>query len=379
MRRRGWRHSIVKRKHVRIALFAVSLGVLAIGAIFAYGRSGSAAALTNAGHAIALGDITETVTATGTLQPKNSVDVGAQVSGQLKAIHVEIGQNVSVGDLLAEIDPTIMKTKVEASRGQLAALRAQLRDRQSQARLSEIIFERQERLKRLRATSDESYESADASVRSSLAQVDMVQAQITQVESSLRGEEAMLDYTNIRAPISGTIVSLPARAGQTVIASQQAPLLMRISDLSTMTVLTQVSEADVPFLRIGQRGQFSTLGRPGRQWSGALRQVLPTPEVVNSVVLYTALFDVSNHSQELLPQMTAQVIFIVGESKNVPLIPKSAIVRKGRANMVLVDRREMGTEVREVSIGRQDREHAEVTRGVAVGERVINRPTLSDR
>src|SRR5690606_32368111 len=132
----------------------------------------------------------------------------------------------------------------------------------------------------------------------------MLKAQIQQTESTLRGDEATLGYTKIYAPMDGTVASITVREGQTLNTNQSAPIIMRIADLSTMTVWTQVSEADVPKLDLGMRAEFTTLGGGSRRWSGELRQILPTPEIVNNVVLYTALFDVANPQRELMTQMS---------------------------------------------------------------------------
>ena len=120
----------------------------------------------------------------------------------------------------------------------------------------------------------------------------MLKAQIEQTRSTLRGDEANLNYTKIYAPMSGTVVSQNAKQGQTLNANQSAPIVVRIADLSTMTVQSQVSEADVSKLRVGQDVYFTTLGNQTKRWYGKLRQINPTPEVVNNVVLYNALFDV---------------------------------------------------------------------------------------
>jgi membrane fusion protein, macrolide-specific efflux system len=125
--------------------------------------------------------------------------------------------------------------------------------------------------------------------------------------------------------MSGTVVSQSAKQGQTLNANQQAPIIVRIADLSIMTVDAQVSEADVSRLRLGMEVYFTTLGAQERRWYGKLRQINPTPQVVNNVVLYDALFDVPNPNQELMTQMTAQVFFVVTNVKDVVLVPVAAL------------------------------------------------------
>jgi macrolide-specific efflux system membrane fusion protein len=271
------------------------------------------------------GDIEDLVTATGTLQPRDYVDVGAQVSGQLKKIHVEIGSVVQAGDLLAEIDPTVYLATVDARRAALRNLHATMTGNQSNLALAKLQLERQRNLAAGDATTTESLQAAEAAVRAAKAQVDALQAQIEQSESSLRADEANLNYARIYSPISGVVVSISARQGQTLNSSQQAPTLLRVADLSTMTVQTQVSEADIGQLRPSMDVYFTTLGNRGRRWSGNLRKVEPTPTVTNNVVLYNALFDVANDQRNLLPQMTAQVFFVAASAKDALTVPASAV------------------------------------------------------
>src|SRR3990167_3412046 len=266
------------------------------------------------------GDLEDTITATGTLQPKEFVDVGTQVSGQLKKVLVTLGSVVKAGDLLAEIDPTVYLSKVDADQAQLLNQQAQLADRQAQLVLATLQYTRQKNLTAENATTAEALQSAEAAQQSAQAQADAIRAQIKQIESTLRGDQANLGYTKIYAPISGTVVSQAAKQGQTLNANQQAPIVMRIADLSTMTVQAQVSEADVPKLRVGMDVYFTTLGGDNRRFYGKLRQTPPTPTVVNNVVLYDALFDVANPNQALMTQMTAQVFFVASSAKDAVLV-----------------------------------------------------------
>ena len=277
--------------------------------------------------AVQRGDVEDVVTATGTLQPRDYVDVGAQVSGQLRKIHVEVGDTVEAGQLLAEIDPTVYRARVDASRAQLRNLRAQLQDREAQLALAQIQLRRQRALMAEDATTKESLQTAEASAKSAEAQLEAVRAQIEQIESTLRGDEANLQYARILSPMAGTVVSITARQGQTLNTNQQAPVVMRIADLSTMTVQTQVSEADVSRLKLGMDAYFTTLGGSGKRWQGKLEKIEPTPTVTNNVVLYNALFDVPNPDGRLMTQMTAQVFFVVAQAKDALLIPMAALAQ----------------------------------------------------
>ena len=271
------------------------------------------------------GDIEDLVTATGSLQPSDYVDVGAQVSGQLEKIYAEVGSVVKKGDLLAEIDSTVYRATVDARRAALKNLQATLLARQSDLQLAEQQLQRQQNLARDSATSEENLQQAQASLRSARAQVASVQAQIEQAESTLRVDETSLKYSQILAPMDGVVVSISLKQGQTINASQSSPTLLRIADLSTMTVQTQVSEADVTRLRPGMPVYFTTLGSRNRRYQGELRKVEPTPTVNNNVVLYNALFDVKNQQRNLLPQMTAQVFFVAAEAHDTLVVPAGAV------------------------------------------------------
>ncbi|MET0356595.1 MAG: efflux RND transporter periplasmic adaptor subunit [Cellvibrio sp.] len=276
------------------------------------------------------GEIQNLVTATGVLQPRNYVDVGAQVSGQLKKLNVVVGQQVKAGDLLAEIDATVYKAKVDGIRAQLLNQKAQLGDKEAQLVLAKIRVERQQNLFKDDATTKEALQTAEASYQSSGSLLKALQAQIQQTESSLRAEEANLEYARIYAPMNGTVVSITSRQGQTLNANQQAPTIMRIADLSTMTVQTQVSEADIGKLHIGMPVYFTTLGGQDYRWYSKLDRVEPTPQVTNNVVLYNALFEVPNDTNTLMTSMSTQVFFIAAQAKDTLIIPASAVNFKPR-------------------------------------------------
>lgn len=282
-------------------------------------------ALVYTSEAVVRGDIENLVTATGILQPQDYVDVGAQVSGILKKLHVEVGDEVKVGDLLAEIDATVYAARVDGTRAQLQNQQAQLLDKQAQLKLAEINFQRQQNLKNEDATSTETLQAAEASLQSARAQLKALQAQIKQTDSTLRVESANLEFAKIYSPIDGTVVSITSRQGQTLNTNQMAPTIMRVADLSTMTVQTQVSEADISKLRKQMPVYFTTLGSQGRRWYSQLDRIQPTPEVLNNVVLYNALFDVPNENRLLMTQMSTQVFFIESQAKNVLLVPMSAL------------------------------------------------------
>ena len=331
--------------------------------------------------AVQRGSIEDLVTATGILQPRDYVDVGAQVSGQLHRIHVEVGDEVKSGDLLAEIDPTLFMAKVDASRAQLRYQRALLNDRQAQLQLAQIQHQRQQNLFAAQATTEENAQNAAAAYQSAQAQIEMLMAQIEQNESTLRADEANLSYAQIFAPMTGTVVAISARQGQTINASQQAPVLMQIADLSTMTVKTRVSEADIARLQVGMEAYFTTLGGRNQRWYGSLYRIEPTPSVENNVVLYSALFDVDNSNRNLLPQMTAQVFFVIAAAENTLLLPVTVVNTQrpsqtpaegngAPATVTVLDDKGNLVE-RQIRVGISNRIQVEILEGLKEGEQVV--------
>ena len=343
--------------------------------------------------AVTRGTIEQNVTALGTLQPLQYVDVGTQVTGQLRKLHVDIGAQVEKGQLLAEIDPTLLEAKVNAARANIRALTAQVAERLAQVELAAAQHARQRELHAANATSMDALQQAAAAEKSANAQIIALRAQIDQSQSTLKADEANLRYAKIYAPISGTVVSLTAREGQTLVSSQQAPVILRVADLSTMTVWAQVSEADVPRVSVGMPVYFNTLGLPERRWQGQVRQVLPTPETVNNVVLYNVLFDVANPDGALKPQMSTQVFFRVASAENAVAIPVGALQtavkplgdqgakgndkaaaqepRRDRAYVVRVVDDGGEVEERKVTVGLQTRMQVQVTSGLQAGEEVV--------
>ncbi len=318
------------------------------------------------------GDVEELVTALGTLEPSDYVDVGAQVSGQLTRLHVAVGDRVEEGQLLAEIDASVQQSKVDAGLAELESLRAQRDQRKAELELARLQFQRQQRLHDARATSEDAFQSARSALAVTQAQIKVLDAQVRQKQAAIAGDQTSLGYARIYAPRTGTVVSIEAREGQTLNANQTTPTLMRIADLSVMTVSTQVSEADVDRLQKGMSVYFNTLGNSKLRYDSALRQVLPTPEVVNNVVLYTAEFDIANTEQRLMSGMTAQVFFVVQSARDVLNLPVAAVKQAGREQwqVQILDSRGK-VQQQSVKAGISNRVRIAILEGLAEGDSVI--------
>ena len=343
---------------------------------------------------VSRGTIESSVTALGTLQPRRYVDVGAQASGQIRQIHVEAGDPVQEGQLLVEIDPSTQKAKLDASRYAIENLKAQLQEQKAQHQLARQKYQRQQRLAAGNATREEDVQTAKAELSATQARVDMFQAQILQAQASLRSDEAELGYTRIYAPMSGTVVAVDARVGQTLNAQQQTPLILRIAKLSPMTVWAEVSEADIGHVKPGMTAYFTTLSGGNRRWTSTVRQILPIPpkplnETQGSgspnssnksgsgrVVLYTVLLDVDNSDNALMAEMTTQVFFVAGAAKDVLTVPVAALqgVSGSDRQIARVVAANGSIEAREVRLGLSDRLRVEVLDGLHEGDHLLIGP-----
>lgn len=338
-------------------------------------------------EAVSRGDVEATVVAIGTLQPRESVDVGAQVSGQVTRLHVEPGDQVEKGQLLAEIDASLHQATVEADRAALDGLRAQLEEQQAQFDLAQQQHQRQQRLAVDEATREEDVQVAAASLKAAQARLKQLRAQIAESQARLKGNEAQLSYTRLYAPIAGTVLGVDVKQGQTLNATYQTPTVLRIADLSAMTAWTKVSEADIRQLKPGLGLYFTTLGGDGRRWHAKIRQILPSPPlppaasgdvggapVAMKAVQYTVLFDVDNQDGELMPQMTAQVTFITAAARDVLTAPLEALQTVEGKSGVFTARILNGKgrpEAREVRIGARSRQRVEVIDGLQENEQLI--------
>lgn len=382
-----------RKRRSRVWIWLPVIAAIAAAGYFGWSRY-APADTTNAiiTQPVVRGDIENAVTAVGTLEAVESVDAGAQVSGQLTVLHVEIGDKVERQQLLAQIDPATIENRIEINRAELANLQAQLQSRKAQLVLKQASIARQRNLVAGNAAAQQALDQAVADLAAAEADVNATEAQIRKQQATLAGDEVDLGYTKIYAPMAGTIVAQPVKEGQTLNANQTTPTIVTIADLSTMTVRAEVSEADVGRLKVGMEAYFTLLGQPGKRFTGKLRQVQPSPTVENNVVLYNALFDVPNPDGELMISMSAQVFFVQAAARDVLVVPSSAITQKraeagGKPQMeVTVVTASGATEARTVETGIRNRVSVEVTSGLEEGDRVVvdsgsggNRPTGGER
>jgi HlyD family secretion protein len=272
------------------------------------------------------GNLRATVTATGTLNAVTTVLVGTQVSGTIKQIHADFNSQVKKGQLIAEIDPAQFEAQVEQARANLLAAKANvqkanaaLADTHRSRQRNRELFSRQ-----LIAKSD--LDTAETNYDSNKAQLGANEAQVAQTEAALKAAEINLRYTKILSPVDGTVVSRNVDVGQTVAASFQTPTLFTIAqDLTKMQVDTNVDEADVGRVALGQDVEFSVDAYPDRVFHGAIAQIRIAPITVQNVVTYDVVITVNNADLKLKPGMTANVSIIVANESDVLKIPNAAL------------------------------------------------------
>lgn len=282
------------------------------------------------------GNIEDSVLATGILEATQMVNVGAQVSGQVKKMNVKLGDQVKQGQLIAQIDSIRQENEVKTAEANIKNQQAQLAVRQANLAKVEAEYQRQRNMYAQDATSRAEYESALASYRTAQAEIAAINAQIEQSRLTLATAREDLGYTRIVAPMDGTVVAIVTEEGQTVNANQSAPTIVKLAKLDNMTIKAEISEADVMKVEPGQKVYFTTLGDSETKHYASLRQVEPAPTSINSettnntssssstAVYYNALFDVPNEDGKLRIDMTAQVYIILAEANNVLTVPASA-------------------------------------------------------
>jgi len=316
----------------RILLVVAVIALLASATAWSLRKPEAPALLTSP---VTRGDLEQTVEATGIIDAYQLVSVGAQASGQIKSLKVQLGDVVKQGDLIAEIDSTTQQNSLLNAEAALENVRAQRAVQLANLREAELAFQRQEQMLKDEATSRAEFESAHARLTTARAQAKAQEAQIRQRETELGTARANLGYTRITAPIDGTVVAVVAEEGRTVNANQSAPTIVKLAQLDKVTINAEISEADVIKIRPGMPVYFTILGQPERRYQATLRTVNPAPASItndnnsssssSNAVYYNALFDVDNPEGTLRIDMTAQVSIILAQAQDALLIPSVAL------------------------------------------------------
>lgn len=343
------------------------------------------------------GSIKQTVEATGTLKAVQQVSVGSRVSGQLTSLNVKLGDHVRQGQLVAMIDPLLQQYSLREAQATLDSVRAQKVAKQALLKQYQLADARQKAMWANDSTSKANLEEAAASLATTQAEVDQLNAEIRESQVSVDTAKANLGYTRITSPLSGTVISIVTKEGQTVSASQSIPTIIKVADLDTMTVKAQISEADVIHVAPGMHVYFTILGDPNKRYEATLRAIEPASSTdsdsddsssssstsssstsssssssSSSAIYYYGLFDVANPDHRLRVSMTAQVTIILGEANDVLLVPLDAIEDADSAHpYVRVLEPKGQTRRQPVQLGLKDAINVQILHGLQAGERVV--------
>jgi len=330
-------------------------------------------------------DLEESVLATGILKAFKTVAVGAQVNGQLKTLHVALGDKVKKGQLLAEIDPVLPQNTLKDAEAQVENLQAQKRSKQALLKQYKLAFQRQNQMNAKDAGSRADLESAEAQLESTRHDIAALDAQIRKAVIAVDTAKANVGYTRIHAPIDGTVISIDTEEGQTLVSNQTATTILTLATLDTMTVKAKISEADVTRVKPGLSTYFTLLGDSDTRYHGKLRAIEPSPVssgtassgtsstgCSSSAIYYYGLFEVPNPDNKLKVSMTTQVAVVLHQARQTLCIPVSALGEKqkdGKTTVRVLSGEQ--AESRLIRTGISNNVQIQVLDGLKDGDKVI--------
>ena len=328
-------------------------------------------------------NIAQTVSATGEISAAQLVDVGAQASGQIKKLHVTLGQQVKKGDLIAEIDSTSQLNNLNTNKAKLDTYQAQLVSAEIALRSADKKYQREQALWKEDATSREALEDAQDAFAAAKASVAELKSSIRQTQIAINTAEADLGYTRITAPMDGTVVAIPVEEGQTVNANQTTPTIVQVADLSTMLNKMQIAEGDVNKVKAGMKLSFTTLSQPDNVREATLESIDPglttmsqgsyttSTDTTDSAIYYYARSLVPNEDNVLHIGMTTENTIIINQAEKVLAVPKLAVKQRGGKQYVRVLGENNQPQEKEITTGLSDNMNTEVKSGLGEGENVI--------
>ena len=327
--------------------------------------------------------IAQTVSATGEISAAQLVDVGAQASGQIKKLHVTLGQQVKKGDLIAEIDSTSQLNNLNTNKAKLDTYQAQLVSAEIALRSADKKYKREQALWQEDATSREALEDAQDAFAAAKASVAELKSSIRQTQIAINTAEADLGYTRITAPMDGTVVAIPVEEGQTVNANQTTPTIVQVADLSTMLNKMQIAEGDVNKVKAGMKLTFTTLSQPDNVREATLESIDPglttmsqgsyttSTDTTDSAIYYYARSLVPNEDNVLHIGMTTENTITINQAEKVLAVPKLAVKQRGGKQYVRVLGENNQPQEKEIITGLSDNMNTEVKSGLGEGENVI--------
>lgn len=329
------------------------------------------------------GNIESTVLASGTVESNNMVSVGAQVSGQVKSLKVELGDVVKTGQLVAEIDSLPQKNTLNTRIAALDAVHAQKQAKKASLQQAELAFKRQQKMLKSDASSREDYEVAEANLKVIQAEIVSLDAQIEQARIAVDTAQIDLGYTQISSPIDGVVVAIVTKEGQTVNANQTTPTIIKVAQLDRMQIKVEISEADVIRVKPGQKAYFTILGAPDLRFPATLKSIEPAPESIitsdtissssGEAIYYMGVLEVPNEDGKLRISMTTEVHIILQEALNALVIPSAALGEqdKEKGYKIKISTGADTYSERWVRIGLNNNVQAEVLDGLEEGEKIV--------
>lgn len=272
------------------------------------------------------GDIMESITASGTINPLSTVSVGSQASGRIAEIYVDYNSVVKKGQLLALIDQENAKATVQQREAALEIAKAQVAVEENNIKYYKKALNRISKLNASKYSTEKDLEAAERDYDNSVAQLALEQAQVKQAQASLNSAQTELSYTEIKAPVDGIVISKSVEVGQTVAASFETPEIFSVAeDLTKMQIEASVVEADIAKVKEGQKVRFTVDSYADDYFYGTVTQVRNEATTTSNVVTYTVVIGIDNSDMKLKPGMTANVEIITAEEKGVMLVPNQAL------------------------------------------------------
>lgn len=302
--------------------------VVIVGAILGYSllKKGKTSQVKYRTEVLGKGDVESLVTTSGTLNPVDTVDVGAQVSGKITRLNADFNSKVQRGQILAEIDAEPLQLKLDQANSSLKSSQAALDQAKLSLEQSEKKFNRSKELFAKKQISVEEYETAESNYLNAKGNLVSAQSRLAQSQSSVDSAKVDLSYAIIKSPIDGVVINRVVNLGQTVASSYSAPVLFKLaSDLTKMQLGCDIDETDIGKVKEGQRVRFTVSAYPGETFNGTVRQVRYSPTTVQNVVTYTTIVNADNSDLKLMPGMTATVSIITAEARGVLRIPNSSM------------------------------------------------------
>ena len=377
------------KKNIKSAVLLL-LVVGAIGAGFAYKNSADQQEQPQfITDQVKRGNVENVVLTNGVLYPSKLVGVGAQISGLIEKIDVQLGDEIKQGDLIAQIDNLTQQNALKEAQASLKSINAQFAAKQAQIKVAISEFTRKQKMLVAKATSQSEYDTSESILAIYRAELEQLKAEKEKSIIIVDNAKVDLGYTTIAAPIDGTVIYVSVEEGQTVNNNQGTPSIIELAQLDVMTIKAQVSEADIINVGAGDEVYFTILGATKKRYSGVLRAIEPGPTLLtgddndlmigdDEAIYYNALFDVANPDKLLRFGMTAQVSIVLESAQQALLVPSQVLVEKRGAGLgaqatsyqvpVKVNDR---VEYRDVEVGINNKIYAQILSGLSEGEQVV--------